>query len=64
MAESAYVRGEYPKVKELIGHANIAESWVLKAKILNVMGDKPEALSMLQKGFADYQEYVSDNGWR
>lgn len=60
MAESAYVRGEYPKVKELIGHANIAESWVLKAKILNVMGDKPEALSMLQRGFADYQEYVSE----
>ena len=60
MAESLYQKGEYPKVKELIEHSNINESWVLKAKILNVTGRKQEALSMLQEGFAKYQDYVSE----
>ena len=59
MAESLYRRGEYIKVKDILEHTLESESWVLKAKNLNVTGHKDEALSMLQKGFAQYQSYVS-----
>lgn len=61
MAESLYQLGEYPRAKDMLQNTNDAEAWVLKAEVLNVTGHKDEALSMLQKGFDQYQSYVSED---
>ena len=61
MANSLYKFGEYPRVKELLDKTNPVESWVLKAKNLNVMGHQTEALNVLEQGLTENTSYVSED---
>ena len=60
MANSLYKLGEFPRVKELLAYTNTAESWILYAKNLDVMGHSKEALEYLEKGFSENISYVSE----
>ena len=61
MANSLFQFGEYPRVKELLEYTNPAESWVLKAENLSIMGHKKEALAVLDNGFIGETSYVSED---
>ncbi len=61
MANTLYLFGEYPRVKDLLEHANDAEKWVLEAKNNIVMGRKTEALAVLDNGLTSLRNYVSED---
>ena len=64
IARTLYLYGEYPRVRDMIMKTNSQESWILNAKNLKVMGHAAGARAVLNEGFSEYEDYVSEEDIR
>lgn len=58
--KSLYLFGEYERVNKLISKSNEQESWLLNAKNLKVLNHRGSARAILNEGFTDYEDYLTE----